>query len=110
MDPDIFEIFYSAIIKNQLPIVPLKDTELPVTLYRSIHYTRHLDGFFRLLELITESKDAHEQYYTAKDDIDTKKRMVLIINELQRKIRKLADIIKILLVTRHGETLSDLTY
>ncbi len=108
MDPDIFEIFYSAIIKNQPPIVPLKPRDTRVTPYRSAHYTHCLDRFFGLVELITEIKDAYKQYYTAKNDTDIQKKNFLIISELQRRIRELDDNIKLFLIMRHPQALSDM--
>lgn len=110
MDPDIFDIFLSKVITKSLPIIPLKPENIPVTPYRSVHYTLYLNKFFGLLELITELKDAYSEYYAAKGDTDTQKKTFLSISELQRKIRKLADITKLLVVTRHGETPSDMTH
>ena len=108
MDPDIFDIFFSKMITEPPPIVTLKPSDTRVTSYRSAYYTHCLDRFLELVELITEIKDAHEQYYTAKNDTDIQKKNFLIISELQRRIRELDDNIKLFLIMRHPQALSDM--
>lgn len=107
IDPDIFKIFLSTISEWELPIINMKKSDDTVTSHRSVHYAHYLGVSYTMLGLIDDIGEQYRQYHIAQGNPEMQKQIFLIISDLQRKIRELADIIKIIEITRHWETPSD---
>lgn len=108
-DRDILKIFLENITRSPLRLLPRLTDRLPsVSAYRKNQYRAFVQKCDAITGLSTEIQNAYFHLRKAsEDDLETQNVMSMKTNKLQLQLLQIADIRKIILVTRHGQTVSD---
>lgn len=108
-DGDILQVFLEHLGEGVFPKLSkesLGDTPV-VSAYRFFRYTSFMKSCYELLGVIGDIKNACYNGRVAEGDVETQNILFKEANELRVKLLRAADVRKVIIVTRHGETVSD---
>lgn len=103
----ILNIFLQSFKRNHTKTKKVFTTKWAVSTYRKSEYKRHLDSWFHQLKIVRSIEDGYHEFRKAEWVKSTQNAVIKKINEHSLELRKLALIRKLIIVTRHGSTISD---
>lgn len=103
-------MFIEHLGDGTFPKLPKKSSDgAPIiSAYRFFRYTSFMKSCSELLGVIGDIKNACYNGRMAEGDTETQNILFKEANELRVKLLRAADIRKVIIVTRHGETISDI--
>lgn len=110
-DTDILRVFIENIKsgidkKIRLPITIIEPNT--VSSYRRWKYTNYMHSWSEIQETMLDIEDNYHQFRKAEWDKKTQNIIIKQTNELCLKLRKQANSRKLIIITRHGSTESDI--
>lgn len=78
-----------------------------IPIHRQNRYETWIRRWYRILSIADQIEDNYEEVRVCKGDREIQSRVFLKINKLRLDLLKIADIRKLIIVSRHGETPSD---
>ena len=104
------QIFSESIRNGEVPKKEVKPypKEEAVSAYRKKYYRKYTVSWYRLMETMRAIEDGYESARNTSSDSKTLNKIFLDISRLHLSLRRSAGIEKIIAVTRHGDTETDM--
>lgn len=104
-DSDILWIFFECLEGGILPKISLKKDSAPpiVSEFRRNRYNSYIRSWHNLIKIAREIEDNYYKFRCEGWDESEKREIIGRVNELKIEFLRMADVRKLLLMSRHGE-------